>query len=150
MNWVNRIFIVALVGLVLSLSTGFEVYAVYCNMRGETFVSLQQGMDPCLTEAADSEHGCCAKQTHCPAGKDQVEDEKGGCCDEEEIVISYTPESFYQYTINLPAIGFFSIPQKHFSSEVIVVAKTASLQEHPQPPPLQGRQILTFHCVWRI
>lgn len=135
--------------LFLGLTTGVELYSVHCNMRGETFVSLQSGMDPCLIEMDNTaSESCCAAKSHCASKTEQSD--KNGCCDEQEIHLSYEPDSFSQFKINLPSIILLEgFPFNLFDNELLFQEEQL-LAQFPQPPPLQGRQILELHCIWRI
>jgi hypothetical protein len=146
---VQRIAILTLVVLFLGLTSGIELYSVHCNMRGQTFVSLQAGMDPCLMEAAPEEaQSCCAAKTHCSANSDASDNHN--CCDEEEIHLSYEPDSFSQIKISIPSFYFFDAFENYYFNAGYVYQEEQLLAQFPQPPPLLGRQILEFHCIWRI
>lgn len=145
----KRISILGLVVLFLGLTTGVEIYSVHCNMRGQTFVSLQAGMDPCLTEVAEEEtSSCCAAKRHCAANIN--EKDKNNCCDEEEIHLSYEPDSFSQIKISIPSSFLIDWQPSFYFEADYVFQEEKLLAQFPQPPPLQGRQILEFHCIWRI
>ncbi len=145
----QRISLITLVLLFLGLTTGVEIYSVHCNMRGETFVSLQSGMDPCLMDMEFQEaSSCCAAKSHCPA--ENGNNDEDGCCDEDQIHLSYEPDSFSQFKISIPSYFDFTLSARfHFESDFVHEEQTL-LAQFPQPPPLRGRQILEFNCIWRI
>jgi hypothetical protein len=148
-NLLQRIALLTLMVLFLGLTTGVELYSVHCNMRGETFVSLQSGMDPCLIEMDNSaSESCCAAKSHCASNTNQSDND--GCCDEEEIHLSYEPDSFSQFKINLPSFVFLDFSPFYFFDAEFFIQEEQLLAQFPQPPPLRGRQILEFHCIWRI
>lgn len=150
MNFVKKIALVSLVGLFIGLTLGIDIYSVHCSIRGKTFVSLQSGMDPCFLENEEITEeipSCCVVITHCD---NEVSDESHNCCDEEEVHLSYDPDSFSHLKISLPNFYFISDYQA-----VQFGSKSNNSQERvyalfPQPPPLQGRELSEIHCVWRI
>lgn len=120
-------------------------------MRGQTFVSLQKGLDPCLFDEDSEEeevvHSCCSVKKSC---HEDEKPETGGCCDEEQIVVSFEPDSYFQYSIFIPTFDFDNFQLAQFCYAPSLKEIKQIYAEFPQPPPKRGREILTLHCVLRI
>lgn len=146
MNLFQRTFVGFFIILFLSLTLGIEIYSVHCNMRGETFVSLTSGMDPCLMENEFEANAlsCCASKNYC-----SLENE-GSCCDEEQIQLSFEPDAFSSFKIGIPHWDFLQVQDFSFVFTSVRFKEEQLLAEFPQPPPLYVRERLSINCVWRI
>jgi hypothetical protein len=149
-NYVSRIFLFALTALILSLNVGIDMYSVHCDMRNKTYVSLLTAYDPCFSESVDKDNAsCCASQSHC--AEDDSENEDDSCCDEEQITITYEPDFVNNFLVNALIQPSILLPKIDFSfSSKVAFSETKTIEQFPQPPPLSGREILTFHAVLRI
>ena len=146
MKLFQRTFVGFFIIVFLSLTLGIEIYIVHCNMRGETFVSLTSGMDPCLLENEFEANApsCCASKKQCSI------DDEDTCCDEEQIQLSYEPDAFSNLKIFLPNWDLIFSPIFNFGFQEVVDADRQLLAEFPQPPPISVRKRLTKNCIWRI
>lgn len=139
----------ALVAIILSLNVGVDVYRVHCDMRDKTYVSFLTAYDPCLDNQEEEQSACCTSNTHCSV--ENEEHDEDSCCDEEQITITYEPDFFQHTHIHACLSPWLIIAEPSFSfTSISIFAKTASIKQYPQPPPLSGRDILTFHAVLRI
>jgi hypothetical protein len=149
MNFFTRIALLALSAVILSLNVGIDVYRVHCSMRDQTFVSLLTAYDPCLENEIEEQASCCKTKSNCST-ENQDHDEDP-CCDEEQITITYAPDFFQQTHLQAHLTSLQIIAISYFSfSNIPVYKQKESISEYPQPPPLSGRDILTFHAVLRI
>ncbi len=149
MKLVNRILIFSLLGLILILNIGIDVYRVHCDMRDKTYISLLTGQDPCLIEAPVESTTCCKSKTHCSAQDTEKEDDS--CCDEEQFTITFEPDYFQKAEFKTFINFWIASPAQVFSLPTIDgYAVLSTYANFPQPPPLSGRDILTLHAVLRI
>jgi hypothetical protein len=144
----SRIFLLALTLLLVELGLGIKIHYVHCNSTGKTYISLASGSDPCdlMSESTDKV-SCCASKAQCSLADENNED---GCCDEEETTILYNPQGFSQYYFFIPQYFLESFDFSPFLGGKFQLRKDIRLCQHPQPPPLCVKQILTFHCIWRL
>jgi hypothetical protein len=149
MNFFTRIALLALSTVILSLNVGIDVYRVHCSMRDQTFVSLLTAYDPCVENEVEEQASCCKAKAHC--SNEIQEHEEDPCCDEEQITITYEPDFFQKTHVQayLTPWQLIEAPDFSFSSAQVCPHKE-SIKEYPQPPPLSGRDILTYHAVLRI
>lgn len=149
MKLVNRILIFTLLGLIMTLNVGIDVYRVHCDLRDKTYISLQTGLDPCLTESPVETATCCKSKTHCST--QDAENEDDSCCDEEQLTITFEPDYFHKSDFKSFVYLWIASPADLFSlPRIDVYAAPSAYANFPQPPPLSGRDILNLHAVLRI
>jgi len=120
-------------------------------MRGESMTFLTSGNDLCDVLPEPSEKTCCSKVDvkHCGTESD---DNKGGCCDEEEFTLLLElPFSENVEQLNIHAPFLISFIHTFFSLEFVDSSKSlVSINRFRPPPSRWGRDLLAFVSVFRI